>query len=135
MIANIDGSGNLYCGTPRQESAKASQKTTPRGTTRAASTGLSVEIEGDDDTGEGESEDPPNSRRTQLGAAGNISSDVALSSKSKPIRVTNSTLEAFRKTEPLFTEFLIESGRVVVISEVVRSNSGNEGSHVATVRF
>jgi hypothetical protein len=30
------------------------------------------------------------------------------------IRVPLEALEAFRKTEPLFTEFLIETGRVVV---------------------
>jgi hypothetical protein len=32
----------------------------------------------------------------------------------EPIRVPRDALEAFRKTEPLFTEFLIETGRVVV---------------------
>jgi hypothetical protein len=30
------------------------------------------------------------------------------------IRVPRDALEAFRETEPLFTEFLIESGRVVI---------------------
>ncbi len=31
-----------------------------------------------------------------------------------PIRVPHATVEAYRRSEPLFTEFLIESGRVIV---------------------
>ncbi|MGP8202839.1 hypothetical protein [Methanoregula sp.] len=31
-----------------------------------------------------------------------------------PIHVTREAIEAYRQTEPLFTEFLIESGRVVI---------------------
>ena len=32
----------------------------------------------------------------------------------EPIRVPRDAIEAFRKSEPLFTEFLLQSGRVVV---------------------
>jgi hypothetical protein len=31
-----------------------------------------------------------------------------------PLRVPRATIEAFRATEPLFTEFLLETGRVVI---------------------
>jgi hypothetical protein len=33
------------------------------------------------------------------------------------IPIPRDAIEAFRKTEPLFTEFLIESGRVVVTKD------------------
>jgi hypothetical protein len=39
----------------------------------------------------------------------------------KVIKVPLNALEAFRKTEPLFTEFLIETGRVVVENTPVKS--------------
>jgi hypothetical protein len=31
-----------------------------------------------------------------------------------PIRVPRDAVESFRKTEPLFTEFLIETGRLII---------------------
>lgn len=31
-----------------------------------------------------------------------------------PIRVSQDAIEAYRKTQPLFTEFLIETGRVII---------------------
>ena len=41
-----------------------------------------------------------------------------------PIRVTRETIEAYRKTEPLFTAFLIESGRVIVLdNQIARSSA------------
>ncbi len=46
------------------------------------------------------------------------------------IKVPRDALEAFRQAEPLFTEFLIETGRVIVENnEIERSTRINEGSH------
>ena len=41
-----------------------------------------------------------------------------------PIRVTRETIEAYRQTEPLFTEFLIESGRVIVLEKMPNLSAG-----------
>lgn len=41
-----------------------------------------------------------------------------------PIRVPRETIEAFRRTEPLFTVFLIESGRVIVLDKMPNLSAG-----------
>lgn len=41
-----------------------------------------------------------------------------------PVRVPRATVEAYRKTEPLFTEFLIESGRVIVLEKMPNLSAG-----------
>jgi hypothetical protein len=51
-----------------------------------------------------------------------------------PIRVTPEIIEVFRQTEPLFTEFLIESGRVIVSDNQIERSQRIEGSHVSAIR-
>lgn len=47
-----------------------------------------------------------------------------------PHHVRKDAIEAFRRTDPLFCEFLIESGRVIIVqNEIGRSGPGTGMTH------